>query len=230
MIWNPSENISTATGQPLLGGMHYVYVFNVEDDMPAYDKGEYIAEQLSLKTNTGHKNVFKNCMWVMEPLLLPNKRVLSCDVNIKARINKPLTQRVITNSNSGYPHYGFTITEDDAPRTNITSELQTLLDIINIVPNPYYAYSSYEESRLDKVVKITNLPQQCTVRIFNMSGQLIRQFNKDAEQTFIDWSLTNEKGVPIASGVYIVHIEVPGVGEKILKWFGTMRTEDFDNL
>jgi hypothetical protein len=230
MIWNPSERISSATGQPLLGGMHFVYVFNAKGDMPTYDRGTYMAEQLRLKTNTGHKNVFKNCMWVMAPLLAPNRSVLACDVYIKARINKPLTQRVITNSNSGYPHYAFTITEDDAPRTNITSELQSLLDIINIVPNPYYAYSSYEESRLDKVVKITNLPQKCTVRIFNMSGQLIRQFNKDAEQTFVDWSLTNEKGVPIASGVYIVHIEVPGVGEKVLKWFGTMRTEDFDNL
>ena len=230
MIWNPTSNISTSVGQPLLGGMHYVYVFNAKGDMPTYDEGKYIASQLSLKTNLGHKNVFKNCMWVFAPLLKENRSVLECDVNIKVRVSKPYNVRELTNSNGGYPHYSFTITDNDAPRSNVTAELQNLLNIINIVPNPYYAYSSYEESRLDKVVKITNLPQTCDIRIFNMSGQLIKQFNKDAEQTFIDWNLTNEKGVPIASGIYIVHIEVPGVGSKILKWFGTMRTEDFDNL
>ena len=230
MIWNPTSNISTSVGQPLLGGMHYVYVFNAKGDMPTYDEGKYIASQLSLKTNLGHKNVFKNCMWVFAPLLKENRSVLECDVSIKVRVSKPYNVRELTNSNGGYPHYSFTITDNDAPRSNVTAELQNLLNIINIVPNPYYAYSSYEESRLDKLVKITNLPQTCDIRIFNMSGQLIKQFNKDAEQTFIDWNLTNEKGVPIASGIYIVHIEVPGVGSKILKWFGTMRTEDFDNL
>ena len=230
MIWNPTSNISNSTGQPLLGGMHYVYVFNVKDDMPIYDEGKYIHTQLSMKTNAGHQNVFENCTWVFAPLLIENRALLETDVTIKGRISKPYTVKEITNSNDGYPHYAFTITENDAPRANVVSELQTLLDIINIVPNPYYAYSNYEESRLDKVVKITNLPQKCNVRIFNMSGQLIKQFNKDAEQTFVDWNLTNEKGVPIASGIYIIHIEVPGVGERILKWFGTMRTEDFDNL
>ncbi|MFK8045343.1 MAG: T9SS type A sorting domain-containing protein [Crocinitomicaceae bacterium] len=230
MIWNPTSNISTTTGVPILGGMHYVYVFNVRDGMPKYDEGKYMRSQLSLKTKSGHENVFENCMWVFAPILSENGTLLDSDVSIKARISKPYTTKEITNSNNGYPHYTFEINDSEAPRTNVTSELESLLDIINIVPNPYYGYSSYEESRLDKVVKITNLPKQCNIKIFNMSGQLIKQFTKDTDITSIDWSLTNEVGVPIASGVYIVHIEVPGVGEKILKWMCNMRREDFDNL
>ena len=35
--------------------------------------------------------------------------------------------------------------------------------------------------------------------------------------TFDEWNLTNHVGVPVASGMYIVHIEVDGVGNKILK-------------
>jgi hypothetical protein len=36
--------------------------------------------------------------------------------------------------------------------------------------------------------------------------------------------------VPIAGGVYIIHVDVPGVGEKVLKWFGIMRPTDLDTF
>ena len=42
--------------------------------------------------------------------------------------------------------------------------------------------------------------------------------------------LKNHTGVPISGGVYMVHIEVDGVGEKVLKWFGTMRPPDLENF
>ncbi len=230
MIWNPSENLTSGSGQPLMGGMHYVYIFGTNNGMPAYDEGEYIFNELSKQTWTGHKNVFGSCMWVMEPLLEENHSILESDVTIKARVSKPYTTRNSSNTNDGYPHYRFEITDTDKARTGQINELQSLLDLINIVPNPYYAYNEYESSRLDKVVKITNLPKNCTVRVFNMSGQLIKQFIKNTDQTFIDWDVTNQQDIPIASGVYIIHVEVPDVGEKILKWFATMRKQDFDNL
>ena len=63
-----------------------------------------------------------------------------------------------------------------------------------------------------------------------MTGQLIKTITKSNTLTYVDWGLVNEKNVPIASGLYIMHIEVPGVGHKILKWYGSMRQEDFDNL
>ena len=45
-----------------------------------------------------------------------------------------------------------------------------------------------------------------------------------------EWDLKNHVGIPIAGGMYIIHIEVPDVGEKILKWFASMRTIDLDNF
>ena len=103
--------------------------------------------------------------------------------------------------------------------------------MINVVPNPYYAYSNYERTRLDNVVKFTNLPDQCTIKIYTVNGSLIRTFTKDDNTiTSIDWDLKNFKGVPIAGGVYLIHVNVPNVGEKILKWFGTMRPPDLQNF
>ncbi|MFM7233272.1 MAG: T9SS type A sorting domain-containing protein, partial [Flavobacteriales bacterium] len=93
-----------------------------------------------------------------------------------------------------------------------------------------YAFSSYETNKLDNRVKITNLPEVCTISIYDLNGTRIRQFKKGDPTTSLDWDLKNDKGIPIASGVYILHIEVPGIGERILKWFGVMRPVDLDNF
>jgi hypothetical protein len=102
------------------------------------------------------------------------------------------------------------------------------LDLINVVPNPYYAYSEYERNQLDNRVKFTNLPEKCTIRIYTVNGTMVRRITKDSPQTYVDWDLKNQANIPVASGLYIVHVEVPGVGEKILKWFGVMRPADLD--
>jgi len=127
------------------------------------------------------------------------------------------------------PYYTFS-TRNIAAQNGITSQLEDGLEDINVVPNPYYAFSQYETSKLDNRVKITNLPQECTVTIYNVNGTLVRQFQKGDPLTSLDWDLKNHRNVPIASGVYLIHIEVPDVGEKILKWFGVMRPVDLDNF
>jgi hypothetical protein len=120
------------------------------------------------------------------------------------------------------------------------------LDLINIVPNPYYAYDDYERNQLDNRVKITNLPTKCTVTIYNMSGTMIRQYkidksgipqprssnsglNTDAK-TSIDWDLKNFAGIPIAGGVYLIHVKADGLGERTIKWFGILRPVDLNSL
>jgi len=104
------------------------------------------------------------------------------------------------------------------------------LDLIKAVPNPYYAYSAYERSNLDNIVKVTNLPQTCTISIYTVNGTLVRTLTKDDSRTFIDWDLKNQKNVPIASGVYLIHVNVPDVGEKVIKWFGAIRPIDVDQF
>ncbi len=48
--------------------------------------------------------------------------------------------------------------------------------------------------------------------------------------TSIDWDLKNDFGIPIASGLYVIHVNAPGVGEKTIKWFGSLRPIDLDTF
>lgn len=129
--------------------------------------------------------------------------------------------------------------------SNSNEAATSALDLINIVPNPYYAYSSYEKNQLLTVVKITNLPSKCTVSIFTTNGILLRKYKRDVEpdnstgsttvenkngDTSIDWDLKNSKFIPVASGIYLIHVEVPGVGTRILKSFVVLRPVDVDTF
>lgn len=148
------------------------------------------------------------------------------------------------------PVYEFQITEGSS--RNVASVGKSVLDQIRIVPNPYLSVSGYENSQIDNRVKIVNLPTQCVVSIFNLSGTLIRQFNFDQSstrpyayigngevvsnargtnfQTFLEWDLKNQNGLPIASGVYIIHVKSEKYGEKVIKWFGVLRPIDLDTF
>ena len=243
MIWNPTSSTADQTNNPLFGGMHYVYIFGVDVDnsgSTAYDEGAWLQSMWSDVTSgariANFRNSWKSCQWVMEPLLIENAELLATDVEINLRIERPYEENVVGNQNLGRPLYQFSI---DDPTTTIQADrLESVLDNINIVPNPYYAYSSYETSKLDNRVKIVNLPERCTVTIFNMQGALVRTFEKDDPLTSIDWDLKNHLNVPIAGGLYIIHVKVPVTDasgniteqERIIKWYGALRPPDLDNL
>jgi hypothetical protein len=150
-----------------------------------------------------------------------------------------------TPQNNNIPMYKFN-TSDIATLFNQADVSKNALDLIRIVPNPYYGSSSYETNRVDNRVRITNLPSKCTVKIFTMNGTLVRTLkrdvtdqedqligNTDIKQTkrspYMDWDLKNQSNITIASGLYIFHIDAPGIGEKIVKWFGVVRPLDVQN-
>jgi hypothetical protein len=95
---------------------------------------------------------------------------------------------------------------------------------------------------LDNRIKIVNLPPKCVISIYTVNGILVKRFSRDVAgdnsagtsitgknfETSQDWDLRNHKNVPIASGLYLIHIEAPGIGERTLKWFGVMRPIDLD--
>ena len=84
---------------------------------------------------------------------------------------------------------------------------------IRVVPNPYYGRSTYELSSFNRIVKFMNMPETATVRIFNLAGQLIRTLQKiDPKSSILEWDLQNENRLPVASGVYIYHVDIPGAG------------------
>jgi hypothetical protein len=142
----------------------------------------------------------------------------------------------VTYKKVNYPNYRFS-TAGIAPTVfTEESQLDSIMDLINVVPNPYYAYSTYEGiengAQLDSRVRITNLPAECVVSIYTIDGSLVKQLTKDSPTSAnIDWDLKNQKGIPIASGAYIINVSVPSLGkEKNLKWFGVLRPIDLDTF
>jgi hypothetical protein len=79
---------------------------------------------------------------------------------------------------------------------------------VGVYPNPYYAFNPAEENRLSRFVTFNNLPPKVTVRIFNLGGQLVRTLVKDDPSQFLRWDLLNHTGTPVASGMYIAHVEM----------------------
>lgn len=92
------------------------------------------------------------------------------------------------------------------------------VNMINAFPNPYYGVNPREVNKYQKYITFSHLPQKATLRVFNLAGQLIRTIVKDDSSPFTTWSLSNEADLPVASGLYIVHIDMPELGTtKILK-------------
>jgi hypothetical protein len=237
MLWNPTSNVTSPFGTPLFGGKHYIYIMG-NLNTTRYDSGQYIYQHLS---NNTPSFVFKSALWVSIPLLAKNENLLANAVKIRIRVSKPYTQYATSFSpfNNSNP-------ADLMAVNNNVNAAKIALETINIVPNPYYAYAAYEINQLDHRIKITNLPARCTVSIYTVNGTLVRKFNRDISknpetssggtvssahnENALEWDLKNTAGIPVASGLYIIHIDAGPLGEKILKWVGVMRPIDLDTF
>ncbi len=118
----------------------------------------------------------------------------------------------------------FSINTADLQLTTPTAETQEqALERIQVVPNPYMGSSSYETGNLSRVVRFTNLPPQATtIRIYTVAGTLVKTLRKEGASRSLDWNLETENNLPVASGMYLIHFDVEGVGEQIRK-FGVVQ-------
>jgi hypothetical protein len=99
------------------------------------------------------------------------------------------------------------------------------LEDINVVPNPYFGYNPAERTPTERIMRITNLPGEgATIRIFDLAGSLVKVIDDNERaaqgtqsQPYAEWDLRNSSDVPVASGMYLMNIEVDGVGSTTLK-------------
>jgi len=105
-------------------------------------------------------------------------------------------------------------------------QAQKDMDDIAVVPNPYLAAASWEakspfrSGRGERRVYFINLPPKCTIRIFTLRGYLVNVIEHDTnvEVGQEPWNLLSKDGQEIAYGVYIFHVDAPGIGKKIGKF------------
>ncbi len=271
MMFNPnsqlllgSEEFFNALPFPYyLGGQHMVYVTRLP-----YDSCRIFRDNLKpgpsplTKVKAMREITWAGTIAASEDgkMLSYNDGLVPADVIVKLRANNsyqverdvdygsPYDQgddRTGSGENNYHPLYRFSIEGKEAgPLGEV--EVNEALEMIDVVPNPYYGFSDYETSQFTNIVKITNLPANCVVTIYTLEGKFIRQYVRNEVGTVpsgnnralarnqinpaIEWDIKNSKGIPIASGVYLIHVAAEGLGSRTLKWFGVNREFDPSGL
>lgn len=108
-------------------------------------------------------------------------------------------------------------------KTDYTSdEKKNQFDKINIFPNPLFGYNSssgFFGGRADEpFITFSNLPVEATIKIYTLSGTLVKTIYKNDLSSMLRWNLQNESGRRIGSGLFLALIENPGLGQKVLKF------------
>lgn len=86
------------------------------------------------------------------------------------------------------------------------------VNAVNVFPNPYYGANPQEINKYNRFVTFTHLPAKATIKIFNISGQLIRTIEKDSPGQFQRWDLATDSGLPAPSGIFVAYIDMPEQG------------------
>jgi hypothetical protein len=93
---------------------------------------------------------------------------------------------------------------------------------IRVVPNPYIATASWEpkntynSGRGPREIHFINLPKKCTIRIYNVAGVLVDKIEHQTtnENGTAIWDVLSMENMDVSYGVYMYHVEAPGVGQK----------------
>ena len=263
MVWDPDTTTQTVLGNPLYGGSQFIYVMNTP-----YDNGNQaiadrdlldakfnlrdgpapIGNAIDMRTlDKDVANFYRKIAWTCFPLTASNYSMYNAagqynipsDVRIKIRVDKPYTKYLGDES-------VYEFSTDSLQPEESKSLRESAFEKTTVVPNPYYAFSSYEGNASQNIVKIINVPKNSVVSIFTTDGVLVRRMKLDPKgivdgqngensgninyDNSIDWDLRTTFGVLIASGVYYINVEAPGVGSKVLKLFATMRAADVSNF
>jgi hypothetical protein len=84
------------------------------------------------------------------------------------------------------------------------------LSKIRVVPNPYLASAAWDVSPSQKRLEFINLPPECTIRIYTISGVLVRILDHTADEGGTEvYDLLTRESLSLASGNYYYHVTTP---------------------
>ena len=146
-------------------------------------------------------------------------------LGLNTGLEKGSIVKIVTNK-TNQPSDKFTVTAPKVESTNVADDVKK----VSVFPNPYMGYHDLEGTDsvlpLPKYVTFNHLPTSGTVefRVFNMAGTMVANFKKSTNTQYQKWDMRNSNNFPLASGVYIIHIDMGTNGTKVLKF--AMVTED----
>lgn len=133
-------------------------------------------------------------------------------------------------------------------QTEDEERTRNALDNVKVFPNPYIVTNTAEgnlvgadtRGRAARKLFFKNVPLRSTIRIYTIRGELIRTLyadNPDGNSSFgkrerenegvgtfsyptsqVEWDLKTAENLDIAFGVYLYHIDAPGIGTKTGKF------------
>lgn len=81
-------------------------------------------------------------------------------------------------------------------------------DEAHAYPSPFMPSKGHDR------ITFTQLPAAITIKIFSISGRLVKTLEKNDSTDSLIWSpVVNDQGTPLASGVYLFNVIQPGVSK-----------------
>ncbi|MFH2048435.1 MAG: hypothetical protein ABIJ12_03225 [bacterium] len=80
---------------------------------------------------------------------------------------------------------------------------------IKVVPNPYFAQYNpmVETSEGESVIEFQHVPDECTIRIYTLAGDLVQTINHTSGTGAARWNLLSKNRQQVAAGTYLYHVE-----------------------
>lgn len=140
--------------------------------------------------------------------------------SLKLFTNKPFTQN---------DRFVFRFEENNIPQIDADTAKSALDDIL-VIPNPYKVSNIFEGAttntnlQQNRELHFTGIPAPSTLRIFTVSGVLIREIDiqeRDLTSQYggsYIWNMLTKDNLEISYGIYLYHIDAPGIGEKVGKF------------
>ena len=197
---------------------HYQFIFRDENEDEMFNAGDAIFFVMGDSANTtaekySDATITWSVSFIVDTTIADEDQI----------IPQPGDRYLVSTTKSFRKNEGFQFTTSGA-KFDVNLAKNKLSDVA-VVPNPYVGAASWENNtnvtgRGDRLIYFINLPNQCTIRIYTMSGKLIKVLEHDS--TFDDgeepWNLVTDDGTNISYGIYMFHIDAPDVGETIGKF------------
>ncbi len=185
---------------------------------PTDSLGSYQAFVQDVSSGTFGRKWWKHSLPVLDNLII-------CDVGGKRTLPEKGTVIRFILVKGPRKDLKFSFTAPGHIENNLKLAKQDIRNI-NVFPNPYYAGTALGPNVPVDYVTFTHLPKHAILRIFTLNGDLVYRIEKNEESPFCRWNLMNSKGKRIASGLYIVRVEMPELKEsKNLKLMVIMEGE-----
>ncbi len=94
--------------------------------------------------------------------------------------------------------------------TEMKEVVQDHLKEVKVVPNPYIVTAAWERDINHKNLHFTHLPDECVIKIFTLTGELIYTIlHNDIFSGQAEWNLRTMNRQEVAPGLYVFTVETP---------------------